>query len=72
MADTKGVDVLAGEEARLMFEPKGMHPAVPATTRTSGVGPFKRLVLRGAIILLIVLLPGTMRSTAMASLSRQD
>ena len=51
MADTKGVDVLAGEEARLMFEPKGMHPAVPASTRTSGVGPFKRLVLRGATVI---------------------
>lgn len=43
MADIKGVDVLAGEEARLMFEPKGMHPAVPATNRTSGVGPFRDL-----------------------------
>ena len=51
MANTKSVDVLAGEEPRLMFEPKGMHPAVPAATRTSGVGPFKRLVLRGATVI---------------------
>ncbi len=51
MADIKAVDVLAGEEPRLMFEPKGMHPAVPATVRTSGVGPFNRLVLRGATVI---------------------
>lgn len=42
----------AGEEiTKLLFEPKGMTPAIPATSRDRGIGPFKRLVLRGATVI---------------------
>ncbi|TAN31629.1 MAG: amidohydrolase [Castellaniella sp.] len=34
-----------------MYAAKGWHPAPPATTRDRGIGPFKRLVLRGATVI---------------------
>lgn len=45
----EGVQV--GEESKAMNAAKGWHPAIAATSRDRGVGPFKRMVLRGATII---------------------
>ena len=41
----------AGEEPRLMYEPRGMFPSSPSTSRDRGQGPFRRLILRGATVI---------------------
>ena len=52
MTDTQAIENFdVGEESRLINEPKGMFPAPAATQRDRGLGPFKRLVLRGATII---------------------
>lgn len=40
-----------GEESRDLNAAKGWYPATAATSRNRGVGPFKRLVLRGATVI---------------------
>lgn len=53
MAEANAIgDIDVGEEiTKLMFEPKGMTPAIPATSRNRGEGPYRRLVLRGATVI---------------------
>ncbi len=52
MSDTPQIENYdVGEESRLINEPKGWFPAIAATTRDRGVGPFNRMVLRGAAII---------------------
>jgi imidazolonepropionase len=41
----------AGEERVSTFSTKGMKAVQPATTRDRGIGPFARLVLRGATVI---------------------
>src|SRR4051794_32975571 len=41
----------AGEEFARMFAAGGLPQVEPATSRSRGQGPFKRLVLRGASII---------------------
>jgi len=40
-----------GEEFVGMFAEHGLPPVEPATTRNRGIGPYKRLVLRGATVI---------------------
>ena len=40
-----------GEESRVLNAAKGWHPPVAATSRDRGVGPFPRMVLRGATVI---------------------
>jgi imidazolonepropionase-like amidohydrolase len=40
-----------GEESRELNAAKGWHPAVAATGRDRGTGPYKRLILRGATVI---------------------
>lgn len=49
--DNPYVDTAPGEEIHDMYAAKGWHPAPPETSRDRGVGPFKRLVLRGATVI---------------------
>ena len=51
VSDNPYKDALPGEEMGDLNASKGLLPPTPATSRDRGVGPFKRLVLRGATII---------------------
>jgi len=49
--DNPYVNAEVGEESRDLNAAKGWHPPTAASRRDRGMGPFKRLVLRGATII---------------------
>lgn len=51
LSDNPYIDSLPGEEMGDLNASKGWSPPTPATQRDRGVGPFKRMVLRGATII---------------------
>lgn len=50
-SDNPFANAEVGEESRELNAAKGWHPAVAATSRDRGTGPYKRLVLRGATVI---------------------